>query len=429
VVTSLVGVASIFISYRLAADLFENRAVGLISALLLSVNPAHLWLSSTPLTELLNATLLSAAVWAGVRYLKNGQRGALWAAAVSLAAANGFRFEAWLISALFTLALLLQAAGLLRQKKLSGRMALALAGAGALPWLFPLAWVIGNYLATHDPLYFLNAIKDYKLQWYGGGVFYARYVTTFWGLDPYLTALGLVGLAAALLRGRRRLARLWYGAAAVIPLAIYIASHGGQSEPPGNYVRYLGQFTFIFYPALADLLVWLAQALKPARLRVGLLTVLLVVMTVTQVRAALRFTNDPAAAGLAVGLAIRRLRAQDPTLAGRPVLIELAYWQYLAIHTGANDIDQIMYDRVLDTTTRQTTSLLLTDLPAFRACLQTYRIGYVIVQAAELRAIIETQLQLQPTQVVNGYAFYPVSAGLLDEPAAAVCPLPLDAQR
>src|SRR4030065_154798 len=79
----------------LTADEFGRRKAGLISALLLSVNPAHIWLSGAPLTEMPNAMLVLAAIYAFSLYLKSSKRSCLFTAACILAVANGFRFGAW----------------------------------------------------------------------------------------------------------------------------------------------------------------------------------------------------------------------------------------------------------------------------------------------------------------------------------------------
>jgi hypothetical protein len=426
-VTILIGCVSIVLMYFLASSLFESQAAGLISAFLLSVNPAHIWLSATPLTEMPNATLVLAATWSFGVYLKNSKRVWLFIAAGALALANGFRFESWLISALFTLIVLSKGfLWVIRRKNQPGET-LFLVIAACIPWVFPLGWMIGNYIETQNPFYFTEAIRAYKLQWYGQDVSYRKYVETFLRMDPYLAILGILGILVCLLLNKRSKAIQWYVAATAIPLAVYILLSGGQVEPPGNYIRYLAPFAFLFYPSLGYLLIVVSTKVTQCdRLKLGLV-LFLGLAAITQIQAAFRFKNDPAADGLAVGLAIREMREGTPEISDRPVLIELSYWQYLAIHTGANDIDRIVYDRVLDPGSRASQSLLLTDEELFQSCLRLYNVSTIVVKDPRLRSVVESGLQLQPAQEVNGYAFYPIDTGALnDVPAdqAPTCPLP-----
>jgi hypothetical protein len=157
------------------------------------------------------------------------------------------------------------------------------------------------------------------------------------------------------------------------------------------------------------------------------LLLLLGLVAFTQISAAFRFENDPSAVGLNVGLAIKRLRAQNPAVADRPVIIELIFWQYIAIEVGASDLNGVVYDRIDDTTSRTKPSLILSDERLFQSCLKSYHVSYVIVKDHQLREAVESKLQYPPVKVVNDYAFYPVGEKYLAElPADGTierCPL------
>jgi hypothetical protein len=293
-------------------------------------------------------------------------------------------------------------------------------------WIFPLGWLTGNYLAAQNPFDFLNLIRSYQLQWYGTNLAYDKYFETFWKLDPYVAVLGVFSVALGLLRHKKNYAIWWYSAAALILPIIFMLLSGGQNQPPGTYIRYMAPFTFLFYPALGYLLAVIGARLR--QINGGLqwvVALFLGVIITTQFAAAFRFKNDPAGEGLAVGLALRELRAQSPAIAQRPVVIELAYWQYLAIIIGANDINRVIYDRELDIYARTAQSLLLTDETLFKSCLRVYDISYLVIKDPGLRATLEGQWHLQPIKEVNGYAFYFLEADFLQSlPAAAATPCP-----
>lgn len=411
VLTILIGLVSIVLMYLLASSLFKSKIVGLVSAFLLGVNPAHIWLSGTPLTEMPNVMLIFAAIWAFGLYLQTPKWLYLFTAAFALALANGFRFESWLISVLFTLIIFGQVFfKFIKEEKAEAREVLNLVVAACIPWVFPLFWLIGNYVQTQNPFFFTAEIQAYKLQWYGNDISYGKYLETFLRIDPYLTFLGLIGIAVCLLFNKKSKAVLWYTTVTIIPLALYIILQGGQVEPPGNYIRYFAQYSFLFYPSIGYLFVLSAQSIKPNILGLGLV-LLLVLIAITQIRSTFEFSNDPAADGLAVGLAIREIRDINPEVADRPVIIELSYWQYLAVKVGANDIDHIMYDRVPDMS-RKSQSLLLTDIELFQFCLKSYNVSYIIVKDPQLRTVVENQLKLQHEKEINSYAFYPIRSDL-----------------
>ncbi len=414
------------VMYLIASSLFDSRLVGLLSVFLLCVNPVYNWLAGTPLTEVPNAMFVFVAIWTFILYLKSRKSGYVFITASFLAFANGFRYESWLFSVIFSLTLLGEfAVGVVKRKFKVGKT-VNLAIAAFIPWVVPFGWLIINYLQTHNPFYFAQAVKIYNQQWYAHNISYYKYIQTFIKIDPYLTFLGIIGILVCLFRNKDSPAIKWYVAATTLPLVVDILLQGGKSEPPGNYIRYLALFAFLFYPALGYLLAVILHAMRARMLKVGLF-VFLGIVAFTQLRAAFRFTNDPSAAGLAVGLAIRELRAQNPELAGRPVIIELSYWQYLAIKVGANDLNRVVYDRELDTATRKSQSLLLTDDQLFQSCLKSYNVSYIIVKDGQLRDVIEKKFGLRFTKEVNGYAFYPISANsIANAPtdwATRTCPL------
>jgi hypothetical protein len=427
----LLGCTSILLTYLLTSRLMECRRIGLISAFLLAVNPVHIWLSSTPLTAMPYATCALAAVLSLVLYLKqNGQR-YIYLGACMLALANGYRYEAWVLSAVFSLSLVGNGILLYKRKALDFRQSLNLILGAIIPWLFPIAWMVGNYVETGNPLFFLESVKSYKLTWYGQGQDYRNYWHTFLKIDPVATIFVALGLVICLLRHKKSWAVRWYVIIVVVPLVVFVYLHGGQIEPQGNYYRYLAFFVFITYPAIAYLIDFGADFVAKSRV-VGWIRVALVLglMGTNQTYRVFQFVNDRSADGLQVGQRIRELRSEHPELSQRPVVIELSYWQYLAIHVGANDVASIVYDRVLDFERRQSLSLLVTDEQAFRDCLSLYRVSYVIVKSPELCAIVESSLGVSPLEEINSYVFYPVPERLLEANTTTqrACPLILGHQ-
>ncbi len=431
ILTIVFGLASIVLMFLVSLELMENAAIALVSAILLGINPLHIWLSSTPLTEILHTALILACVWGFLRFWRTQALGYLCLSSALLALANGVRFEAWMVSLIFSVTL-----GFWWLKRLPSRQAQAprawhLLAAASLPWFFPLAWMVGSYRASGNPLDFMAAIRSYKLTFYGATHSYRNYLSALLRIDPFATVLFPLGAIAALWRSNSRRSG-WYAALVVLPAAIFIGLHGGQTEPPGNYVRYMAPFLFLFYPFIAWLLVKAAGRL-PARAawQIAGLALSLVIIAFFQIRTAFHFVDDPAASGLAVGSYLKDLRLTQPASENLPALIEVSYWQYLAIQVGANDVDSILFDRKMGAQYRQAPSEIDANPQALKDCIAHFQIAYIIVKSASLTSFLQDRLGLSPGQKVNGYTFYAVPQGLrLDSSESErSCPLDFSASR
>jgi len=191
VLTIITGILSIIVFYDLNVALFEEPKIGRIGAFLLTLNPVHIWLSSTPLTEGPYTLLVFCFLYSSILYLKTENRKYLYLSIFWLTIANGFRFEAWIVSMIFTLLMGIFVAKNFRGKKLTDILKdFAII---TIPWIFPLIWIVANYINTHDPLATFNLIKSYKRAWYFGEGGLKQYVNAFLTNDPFLTTLFPIG--------------------------------------------------------------------------------------------------------------------------------------------------------------------------------------------------------------------------------------------
>lgn len=437
------GAASIVLMAQVGAVLFDNRLAGLTAGILLAANPTHIWLSATPLTEIAYTSLVLGCALCLICYLKAGQLRLLLASALLLALANGFHYESWLASVIFSLCLGGIAALQASRRITSRRQVLLTIGAAGLPWALPAAWVIGNYQASGEWFSFLTAIQAYKLAWYGPAHSLGYYWETFLKIDPYGLVLGILALVVlalgpALAALRRRvwpaqpLPAFFYASFGIAPFLLFALLHQGQYEPSNNFFRYLAPYSFMFYPLAAWLVVTgIYRLLHTGAARAVSLAAILALIVVAQVRTAFRFRADPHARGLAVGLRLRALREQNPAYAGRPALLEVHYWEYLAVLVGADDITTIAYDRQPDIERRSTPSLFRETTSRVQDCLTSNGVGYLVVKSAHARRLAEQTLQLIPTDQVNGYVFYQVPEESFSRPllGQVECILPGESRR
>ena len=418
-----IGEMSIVLAYLLAVALFHRRSAGLLAAIFLAFNPAHVWLSSAPLSEIPATALILGCFLCFVLFLKNGRLLFLFLSAGLLAIANGFRYEAWMLSAVFSLYLAGFIAFRFYREQIRLRESIPFWIAACLPWLFPIAWLIGNKVLTGNPFYFLGEITSYKLSHYGTGRSYWSYVQTLVGLDPAGFILVFAGFGLLVKKLRSDLAGSWYLLMIWAPFLVFAYLHGGQSEPPGNSIRYLAPFFFIAYPAAgiaAD--SFMRRLGKNWIWGTGLILLVFAGILSFQIKNTFQFVNDPASDGLAVGQALQNLRVKNAGSRPQPALIEVSYWGYLAIHIGSNDIDHIFYDRPVDYSANPPSSLLLADPTGLNPCITRYDIAYIIMKSPDLIQIIEDQLHLSPLETVNGYAIFQVPDDFPEE-AGAACSL------
>jgi hypothetical protein len=420
IIAFVFGSASLFIMYKLTYALFADSRIALISVALLAVNPAHTWLSSVPLTEVMQTTFILGFLWANVEFILSKQLYYFYLSVALLSLDNTVRFEGWIFSVFLTIQMFFFS------WKQSIRLHNLTIGLIAL-WIFPLAWIAGNYLKTGDPFYFMTANRAFDTKWYGNYTSYANYLSTFFKTDPFTTVLCIPITIACLIYFKQNRAVYWAIAYVFGPLIAFAWLQRGQIQPPGNYIRYLALFLFVMYPLIAWFISRLFDHILTNRIaRLAAVTLVVSLIGAWQIRSAFQFVNDPAAEGLRIGQHIRALRLQNPALASKPTLIELNYWQYLAIHVGANDLSSLVYDRALDFNKLNDSSSGIQASPLLLpTCIQFYHMGYVVVRSAELRQLVQSYLRAGPTAEYDGYAIYRVDDTISNtqDDSNRTCPL------
>jgi len=421
---SIVGFVSLGLMYLLSLHLFQSKLTALTSTVLLALNPAHTWLALTPLTELLNfALLITCSLWL-VRYEDEHKKGFLLLGLFPLMIATATRFESWGFGATLVIYFVLKAVYSLLKGGEYIRNAdwLAVGAAGAAVSIFPLAWILGNYLETGNGLYFLTINRAFDMKWYGNQRDYLAYWNTLFKIDPLTTMLALPSVLVCLYKNRTLPRVRMYMCLIGIPFAFFVLLQGGQVQPYGNYIRYLSQFLFPLYPVVSWLIVLALRTLFVKRATAVIsLCMFIIVMATIQVPSMFKFQNDPAVEGLRVGQRLREIWADDPSNKKKPVLIELNYWQYLGIHVGANDIFHIIYDRPLDFSLMNNSTSSL-DKQVIQNCVAYYHIGYIIVRDPKLLQLVKTTLQALPSEKVDNYSIFYVDQATYSK-RTGQCPL------
>lgn len=406
----LFGLSSIVLMFLFTTWLFRDSRIGLVSSILLAVNPAHIWLSSTPLSEMVCFTIMLGGLVLFIVFLRDSNWRLLFIGSSLLAIANGFRYEAWMVSIAFSTYLAFMIIKPITNRQRELRTSLYLFFGAIVPWIFPFIWIVGNYIYTGNPLFFISSIRSYKITWYGSGSSVLPYLTTAIKIDPLLPMLIVVSLIIVPILGKKIPGLNWYIWITFVPLFIFFLSHGGQSEPEGNWIRYLAPFLFMVYPIIAATIIILTrQFIYSNQLRFTVLAVLLACFIFVQLRGTFNFTNDPAAEGLMVGIKLKDIRQNNFQSSKKPIIIELEYWQYLAIQVGMNDVTTIMFDRPVDLENRKSVSLITSNSKLFQNCINYYDVAYIAVVSPDLKAAIEKKFSFPILSNINGYNIYKVT--------------------
>ena len=423
-ITILFGLASIIFMYLFSLSIFNDHRVAIASTVWMGLNPIHVQLSSVPLTEMLYGALVVGMAWYFSRYLSSQKVTHLISAAILMAIANGFRFEAWLFSIVLIIFLFWEFFPILKSD-VNLSMGLTLTGSASLIIAFPVAWMIASYYQSGNFFSSLDFVRVYKATWQAAGTDFLAYARTILSSDPFLAILAPFGIGYLTIKKEKSKDKIWYIALATIPFILFISLHRGQIEPHGIMFRYMGLFTFFLYPAAAFLSIKLIHRFSDSEILIKWMIIgLVLVIGVFQVNNNFRLIiNDLSATGLNVGQKIRYLRESNPTISQRPVMVELSYWEYLAIQVGANDINEVIYDRPIDLQNHQNESWISTDFEAFLGCLATNNVSYVIVKSPSLKQIIEQRFEYPSSTSVNDYAFFPVLESTIEDyRGPGVCP-------
>jgi 4-amino-4-deoxy-L-arabinose transferase-like glycosyltransferase len=401
------GLVSIIFIYCLAQRLLADRAAALLSALLVAVNPVHLWLSSVPLSESFQFTALAAFLYFFVAYRQSGGRRFLYLASAALALGGGIRFEVWAFALLYSVILagdeILAA---VRGRWNPGRLAQH-AIAALIPWIFPIFWMAASYHASGDALGFFHATREFEASRISAFPSYHRYLRAFLAIDPLALAGGGAGLALLLSQRWNNPGVRSYAAFCLFPLLMFACAQGGRPAWSRNYLRYLFPFLALLYPAFCYFLSALSQSLKkifaPAPI---IIAALIAAMASHQIYTAYT-AMPPRSGGIKTGERLARLRLHDPDCASGNVLLEASSWRHYLVMVGAGTGVPLLFDRPQPEHPRSVLGKAPAQVDKFLA---RYDIRLVAVNSPDLTRSLRALPSLNQLEVIGDWTIFKVSA-------------------
>jgi hypothetical protein len=338
VVPALVNVAMSTVALVCLALL--GRALGLsyagvaIQIVLAATLPWFIWLSLSGLAESIYFGFIALAYLAVARWRASGAERWLWAAAVGLLAAGLLRFDGWGHSLAFSIG-----AGWLWLRAPRPRPYRWLMAA-ALPWTFPVIWLIFHYIRSGDPFYFSDVTRNYWLETQGRLPLSTRLlsqVRDLWAVAGVMVPVSLVGLWLM----RRRPGVLLLSLMWLCSLALLIQSTLNHTITQNNPIRLIIVHALLLTPGVALALQQLGRRGWGAALAAALVAIL-VFPRLAQVP---NYPNGLPPDTMQVGRHIADLRASGQLPMGSPLVIELHFWDYIILHALTGDPGAVVYDR------------------------------------------------------------------------------------
>ncbi|HUI43725.1 MAG TPA: hypothetical protein VL523_17320 [Terriglobia bacterium] len=286
------GLAAWFI-FRLGSAMNRNLAAGWVALVGFLACANMLYIGSTPLTEPLCVMWAALVAWELYRFQQNGRLAILVAAALAAFFGTLTRYDGWYLLPFAALFVLLARPRGWRLRLRDAAWFSVIAGAG------PLLWALHNWYRYGNPMEFYNgpysaqaiyahqlATTGFRYPTDGSYVLSARYYLEDLKLvigagSLVLAVLGLVAWAADAGERARRSAALL----TLVPFVFYVQSMAHSSVP--IYVPTLFPHTYYnlrygleMLPAAALLPSFLVSARLPARVRTGVVAVVMAILAV-----------------------------------------------------------------------------------------------------------------------------------------------------
>lgn len=438
-VASCLLVVAFFVLVRC---LFGSFPVAALASLFMSTVPWFVWLSGTPMLEMYYLAFFAGGLLFLVAWLREARRGCWFWAGCCFMLASGFHVQSWiLINAvnLLTVGCLYRYVRRRRTEQLWRLVGFYLLGNGLI-----LTGVILGFASTGRWFAFFADHTSYSKWFYGG------YNTTMWEKLLYYPKLILenssgavwVLTVLALAFMRREEERRWK----VLPLAVagvvmIVQSVMNVFSVPATAApaRYSMFYMLMLSPYLAYAVWRSVERIQRSEWESG---------SGPAQDTDLGSLGGPgrsgrigayAAAGLSVGLFVYgvwwgvtripdypRGMALDAVEAGRELhevldgsgfreletyMVELRFWDYLAVQLLAGHFDRIVFDREYDLRDRERPSIFGREAREIHASLAQQKVRYVALRDPELKAVAEGTGFLRPEADAGGWTIYEVVAG------------------
>ena len=265
IVNLIVSAIAVIAIYFLGRELF-GRAAGFLTAVLFAFLPWHVWLGISGMTaDLPSVMFITLFALFLFRWLETGQRLTLLAAAGFLSVANGFRYENWFFSLIFSTLIVFSLVWRGRKRRLDWRAISVTVCALTIVNAFPIFWMVASYYMVGDWLPALHKSAAFMVspdttEFRTSSISIPVLVL---GSFPFEFLTSIAGVALFLKSDRRKPFRV-YLLVLVATFLLFGVMFKWQLPSYGGVARYLLPFIILLLPYAGFLLT---QLLKGPELR------------------------------------------------------------------------------------------------------------------------------------------------------------------
>jgi hypothetical protein len=211
----------------------------------------------------------------------------------------------------------------------------------ALPWVFPIVWVLWEYASHGDPFFFSGVVQRYFLRVNGTLPLETRLLwqaKDLWAIAGITAPIGLVGLW--LMRHRPGIGVLlfmWFGS-----FSLLMQSTVSYVIPMHNPQRSVVVHVLLLAVVAAYGLQRISELGRGGAIGVGMLVGALVVIRLLALPS---YPNGLAADVMRTGQHLDDLRTISELRPGERIMVEVIFWDYILLHVLSKDPGAVVYDR------------------------------------------------------------------------------------
>lgn len=400
--------------YLLVRQLFGKFAIAALAIVFVVFQPWFVWLSGTPMLEMYFLGFFVLGFFFQLAWLKDDRRGYWIFAGLSFAIASGFHVQSWFLVNLFNLLTIGFLVQFIRTKEY-GRLG-RLVGYYFLSNAVIILFLAIEFYFSGEILGFLAVHTSYSWWFYGGydvpiveKLFYypslllSNTSVAFWPLVFF--GLGF------LMVEKDRIWKLFPLMIALLLLLFSSISNVFSGPASAAPARYSLVYIVLLSPYLANgtfrIVQWARQ--HPSRLaRYLSLAAALILFSYTLFWGAIRAHEHPGGHQGAVqaGRYLNDLLSQADLGETQTYMVELEYWDFLAVTLTAGYYDQVVYDREQDIRNRETPSIFEEEPVDVYDVLAEENVRYIALHDPGLKARVQEASFLSPQGSVDGWTIY-----------------------
>lgn len=393
IVTFLVGLASMAAAGWLAHELFAQRTTTLLTVTLAAFLPQRVALSLAPLSDIMFALAILAALAALARWLRSSDPTFLFACALLTALAETIRYEGWIFA--MTLSCVIAANTVGAARRIEPRILILL---GAILVAFPVWWGIRHFAATNPIAVVVTDARNFS-SWQL--VRKNPLVELVVSNVATLNAIGVLAILHFIRRGPERYRMII--AASFAPLAVVSAGLiVFQAAQTGPSWRMIGVWSMLLLPFTAYVLAG-GPSPSPRRRGQAALTLTTVMVIAAFVYGVFRLERESTWAfpqsDRRAGEYLNDLITAAP---GTRILIESSTYIFLNVQVAAQHPDAFVRNSVPE---RESTAVLPTTGPVADA-LAGRGIDILVFRSDDYTRLLDRRPGVTKLEQFGGWSIY-----------------------